>query len=50
MMRVKVRRNPPKNHKARRALLAVGALGATAEGIRRWRHRHDHGETEPVEH
>jgi hypothetical protein len=39
MMRMKVRRGQPKGHRARRALLAAGFVGAAAEGIRRWRHR-----------
>jgi hypothetical protein len=40
MTRMKLRRHPQKSHRARRTLLAVGALGAAAEGVRRWRHRH----------
>jgi hypothetical protein len=39
MKRMSVRRER-KNHGARRAILAVGALGAAAGGLRRWRHRH----------
>jgi hypothetical protein len=39
-MRMKLRRNQAKGHKARRAVLAVGALGAVTAGFRRWRHRH----------
>jgi hypothetical protein len=38
-MRMKLRRSQPKSHKARRALVAVGALGAVTAGIHRWRHR-----------
>ncbi len=39
MKRMSVRRER-KNHGARRrAILAVGALGAAAGGFRRWRHR-----------
>ena len=40
MTRMKMRRQQAKSHTARRALLAAGAFGAAAGGIRRWRHRH----------
>jgi hypothetical protein len=40
-MRMKLRRSQPKGNKARRALFAVGALGAVTAGLRRWRHRHN---------
>jgi hypothetical protein len=46
MMRMR-RRNAPKNHRARRALIAAGALGAAAEGVRRFRHRR---QSEHAEH
>jgi len=42
MTKIKLRRNTPKSHRARRTLIAVGALGAAAAGVRRFRHR---GET-----
>ena len=35
---IKLRREQ-KHNRARRTLLAVGAVGAAAEGVRRWRHR-----------
>jgi len=35
---IKLRRESKQN-RARRTLLAVGAFGAAAEGVRRWRHR-----------
>jgi hypothetical protein len=46
MMRMKLRRQRSKGHKARRAVLAVGALGAATEGVRRFRHRHTTEQTE----
>lgn len=36
---IKLRRESKQN-RARRTLLAVGAVGAAAEGVRRWRNRH----------
>jgi hypothetical protein len=42
---IKLRRES-KQHKARRTLLAVGAFGAAAEGVRRWRHRQRQEQTE----
>jgi hypothetical protein len=35
MMRMKLRRNTPKNHRTRRTPLAAGAIGAAAESVRR---------------
>jgi hypothetical protein len=32
-------RRESKHHRARRTLVAVGAVGVAAEGVRRWRHR-----------
>ena len=47
MTRLKLRRSPPKGHRARRTLLAAGALGVAAEGVRRFRHRRN---GEQIEH
>ena len=37
MMRMKLRRSAPKSHRARRTLIAAGAIGVAAEGVRRFR-------------
>jgi hypothetical protein len=47
MMRMKLRRNETKSHPARRMLIAAGAVGAAAEGVRRFRHRRP---SEQMEH
>jgi hypothetical protein len=39
MKRVKLQRHRSDGHAIRRTMLTVGALGAAAEGMRRWRHR-----------
>jgi hypothetical protein len=48
MRRVTIRRHTPKSHRGRRTMLAVGVLGVAAEGVRRWRHRHER--PEQIEH
>ena len=39
MTRPRLRRHSQKTHRARRALVTVGFVGAAVEGVRRFRHR-----------
>jgi hypothetical protein len=38
-MQLKIRRSSPKRNRAKQALIAAGAIGLAAEGVRRRRHR-----------
>lgn len=39
MKRLNLQRHRSDGHPVRRRMLTVGAFGAAAEGVRRWRHR-----------
>jgi hypothetical protein len=45
-MQLKIRRSSPKRNRTKQALIAVGAIGLTAEGVRRRRHRKHQAEAE----
>jgi hypothetical protein len=47
MTRLKLRRQTPKSHHAKRAMIAVGAVGAAAEGVRRFLNRRHSEHLEP---
>ena len=38
-MQLKIRRSSPKRNRKKQALIAAGAIGLAAEGVRRRRHR-----------
>jgi hypothetical protein len=38
-MQLKIRRSSPKRNRKKQALIAAGAIGLAAEGVRRKRHR-----------
>ena len=41
-MQLKIRRSSPKRSRRKQALIAAGAIGLAAEGVRRRRHRKHH--------
>ena len=49
-MQLKIRRSSPKRSRKKQALIAVGAIGLAAEGVRRSRHRKHQAEAEAEEH
>ena len=49
-MQLKIRRSSPKRSRKKQALIAVGAIGLAAEGVRRSRHRKHQAEAGAEEH
>jgi hypothetical protein len=43
-MQLKIRRSSPKRNRTKQALIAVGAIGLAAGGVRHMRHRRRDGE------
>ncbi len=44
-MQLKIRRSSPKRNRTKQALIAAGAIGLAAEGVRRRRHRKHQADT-----